>query len=136
MPMDGHIEGSLTRRGGRALSLLDRVTPRSPTTPHYRSTYRRLPAPAPSILIGGHFEGSSTRSGGGTLSLLDRITPRGPRGSGLGEYSLRGQHRRLVGAHRSLAEGQERRGVASGKKFSKRGRSCTRVFCTMTWANC
>jgi hypothetical protein len=85
----------------------------------------------------GHFEGSSTRSGGRTLSLLDRITPRpgGPRGSALGEYNLRRQHRRLVGTHRSLAEGQERRGTASGKKFSKRGRSCTDVFCTMARAN-
>jgi hypothetical protein len=134
--MDGHIEGSLTRSGGRTLSLLYRVTPRSPTTPHYRFTHHRLPAPAPSMLSDGHFEGSLTRSGGGTLSLLDRITPRGPRGSGLGEYSLRGQDRRFVGAHRSLAEGQARRGIASGKKFSKRCRSCTRVFYTMTWANC
>jgi hypothetical protein len=135
--MDGHFEGSLTRSGGRTLSLLDRVTPRSPTTPHYRFTNHRLSTPAPSMLIDGHFEGSLTRSGGRTLSLLDRITPRpgAPRGSRLGEYSLRGQHRRLVGTHRSLAEGQERRGTASGKKFSKRGRSCTKVFCTMTWAN-
>jgi hypothetical protein len=131
MLIDGHFEGSSTRSGGRTLSLLDRITPRDPTTPHYRFTYRRLLAPASSMLIDGHFEGSLTRSGGRTLSLLDRITPRDPRGSGLGEYSLRDQHRRLVGAHR-----QERRGTASGKKFRKRGRSCTKVFCTMTCANC
>jgi hypothetical protein len=109
MPMDGHIEGSLTRSGGRTLSLLDRVTPRSLTSPHHRFSYHRLPAPASSMLIDGHFE---TRSGGRTLSLLDRITPRVPRGSGLGH------------------------GAASGKNLSKRGRSCTKVFCTMTWDNC
>jgi len=110
--MDSHIEGSLTRSGGRTLSLLDRLTPRSPSTPPYPFTYHRLPAPAPSTLIDGHFEGSSTRSGGRNLSLLDRVTPRAPRGSGRG------------------------RGAASGKNFSKRGRSCTKVFYTMTRANC
>ena len=71
----------------------------------------------------GHFEGSLTRSDGRTLSSLDRFTPRGPRRSGLGEYSLRGQDQRRAGAHRSLTEGLERRGTASGKNSSKRGRS-------------
>jgi len=117
MLIDGHFEGSSTRSGDRALSLFDRITPRVPTTPHRRLAYQ---APGSSMLIDGNFGGSLTRSGGRTLSLLDRITPRGPRGSGLGEYSLRGQHRRLVGAHR--------RGTASGKKSSKRGRLRTIFF--------
>jgi hypothetical protein len=86
------------------------------------------------MLVEDHFESSLPRNGGRTLSLLDRITPRVPRGSGVGEY--RGQHRQLVRAHRLLAEGQEPRGTASGNFFSKRGRSRTKVFCTMDQTNC